>query len=377
MVLRIAHTAASLVNLSAGPSHTIPGLAAAQARLGAAVVLHSIDGASVHAATGLEDHRYPNDFAGWPILSVLAVSRRMRAALFADRPDIVHTHGLWRAPNTYRPPGVPLVIAPMGMLAPNALAFSAAKKRLSLLAGQGLALRAARLFHATSEAEYADIRRFGLPQPVALIPNGVDIPILTPRATPPVRRTLLSLGRLHPIKGLDTLMRAWSRVEAQLPEWDLRIVGPDEGGHRAELFDLRQRLGLQRVDIGDPVHGAARDALMSAADLFVLPSRSENFAMTVAESLAASVPVISSKGAPWQGLETHGCGWWVDHGEEALARTLLAAAALSIADRAAMGARGRAWMQRDFSWDRMATMALEAYAWLLGREDRPAFVAED
>lgn len=376
MSLRIAHTAANLVNLSAGPSHSIPGLAAAQARLGASVALHSVGGAPVHVAERLADHRHHNDLAKLPFFRHLSVSAEMRRAVAENRSEIVHTHGLWRAPNLYRPPGVPFVIAPMGMLAPSALAFSALQKRLFLVAGQGVTLRAANLFHATSELEYTDIRRFGLRQPVALIPNGVEIQPLSPRAPSP-RRTLLSLGRLHPIKGLDTLLHAWARVEAQLSEWDLRIVGPDEGGHRAELVELSQRLGLQRVTIGEPVHGAARDALMASADLFVLPSRSENFAMTVAESLAAAVPVISSKGAPWQGLSTHGCGWWIDHGEQSLAQTLLAAASLSVAERTAMGARGRAWMQQDFSWDRMAAMALEAYAWLLGRGSRPPFVAVD
>ena len=58
----------------------------------------------------------------------------------------------------------------------------------------------------------------------------------------------------------------------------------------------------------------ANPTAYAAADLFILPTLDDNFAMTVAEALAHGTPVISTKGAPWQDLETHGCGWWIDHG---------------------------------------------------------------
>ncbi|MDN2578976.1 glycosyltransferase [Aquibium sp. ELW1220] len=369
---------ASLDIQASGPAYSIPALARGQARLGALVELHALGGSPIHAMERLDDRRHRNDLAGWTGLSTLGISCGMRAALRTGRFDILHTHGLWRMPNVYAAPGARLVIAPRGMLAPPALAFSPLRKRLFLKIAQGTALRAAEMFHATSEGEYDDIRRFGLKQPVAVIPNGVAVP--PPEAVARVaegRKTLLSLGRIHPVKGLDSLLEAWAKVEPVAPDWDLRIVGPDEGGHAAELAALKRRLGLKRVRIEPPVHGPARDTLMAAADLFVLSSRSENFAMTVAESLAVGVPVISSKGAPWSGLEANRCGWWVGHGPDALAPALMLALSLPDVERRAMGARGRAWMERDFSWARMAAMSLEAYGWLLGQGDRPEFVRVD
>lgn len=376
--LKVAHTAASLGYETSGPAYSIPALAKGQARQRASVELHTIGGVPTHGTDGLLDIRHSADLAGWPGLSLLAISGSMRRALARGRFDIVHTHGLWRMPNVYTSPGARTVISPRGMLAPAALAFSARQKRIFLTLFQRGALNAAAMFHATAEGEYEDIRRFGLAQPVAIIPNGVDVPAREDvGAARAQRRLVLSLGRIHPVKGLPDLLRAWARIEPAHPDWDLRIVGPDERGHAAELAALAQSLELKRVRMDPPVVGRERDALMASADLFVLSSRSENFAMTVAESLAGGVPVISTKGAPWPGLSTERCGWWIDHGPDALARALEEAICLPDEERRAMGARGRSWMERDFSWDRMALLSLEAYAWLAGRGDRPNQVRVD
>ena len=135
-------------------------------------------------------------------------------------------------------------------------------------------------------------------------------------------RVVLSLGRIHPKKGLDRLVRAWAKVEAAHPDWRLRIVGPAELGHDAELRALAASLNLSRVSIEPAIYGEEKYTAFREADIFVLPTLNENFAMTVAESLAAGTPVISTKGAPWAGLEVERCGWWIDHGIEPLAAAL-------------------------------------------------------
>jgi glycosyltransferase involved in cell wall biosynthesis len=109
----------------------------------------------------------------------------------------------------------------------------------------------------------------------------------------------------------------------------------------------------------------------------VLATRHENFANTVAEALAASVPVISTKGAPWAGLESERCGWWIDHGHEPMAAALDKAIKLPAEVLTQMGARGRAWMARDFSWERIADDMLAVYAWVASGAERPASVRLD
>jgi glycosyltransferase involved in cell wall biosynthesis len=214
---------------------------------------------------------------------------------------------------------------------------------------------------------------------VAIVPNGIDLPDL---ATVPRQRgsdrIVLSLGRIHPKKGLDRLVRAWAKIEAEFPSWRLRLVGPAEAGHDKRLAALARSLRLQRVTIEGPIYDAERKlSAYRSADLFVLPTLNENFALTVAEALAAEVPAISTKGAPWAGLETERCGWWIDHGAEPLAAALRHAMTIGCEARQAMGARGRAWMARDFGWDRVAGDMLAVYRWLKSGGEPPRTVRVD
>ena len=375
--IRVAHSVSSLTNKSAGPSYSVPSLALMQAELGATVEIHSLDGAPEHKTAGLTDIRHSRDFSSLPVLENMGISGAMKRSLISTKCEVLHTHGLWMMPNIYRPRGVALVIAPRGMLTPIALSFSSRKKALFRFLFQDRALADASLFHATAESEYDDIRSFGLSQPVAVIPNGIDLPDAAACGPVGKGRSVLSLGRIHPKKGLKNLIQAWKAIEPNFPDWRLRIVGPDDVGHATELSRLVRELGLNKVSIEAPVFGAAKTEMMASADIFVLPTLSENFAMTVAESLAVGVPVISTKGAPWSGLETNGCGWWIDHGPEPMASALRCAMSQPSETLWAMGMKGREWMARDYSWERVAGMTLDAYRWVLKGGERPNFVRVD
>jgi glycosyltransferase involved in cell wall biosynthesis len=173
-------------------------------------------------------------------------------------------------------------------------------------------------------------------------------------------------------------VRAWALIEAEFPSWRLRLVGPAEASHDKQLAALARSLGLERFSIEGPIYDAARKlSAYRSADLFVLPTLNENFALTVAEALAAEVPVISTKGAPWAGVETERCGWWIDHGVEPLAAALRHAMTVGCEERQAMGARGRAWMARDFGWDRVAADMLAVYSWLKSGGEPPPAVRLD
>jgi glycosyltransferase involved in cell wall biosynthesis len=303
---------------------------------------------------------------------------RLRA--LANESTVLHGHGLWLMSNIYpgivaRRQKVPLIVAPRGMLGPGALGFSRFRKQLMWEAAQKAALRAASCMHATSEQEYLDIRSFGLRHPVAIIPNGIDVPVATALAGHRNgTRTVLYLGRIHPKKGLDRLIGAWRVVEGQGHGWRLRIIGPDEGGYLGSLKRQSAELGLRRVSFEAPLFGDAKQDAYRDADIFVLPTLDENFAMTVAEALAQGTPVICTKGAPWSGLEANGSGWWIDHGIEALAAALSKAMAIPHDSLEEMGRRGRDWMLRDFSWDGVAQKMATVYGWLLHSTARPDFV---
>ncbi len=294
--------------------------------------------------------------------------------------DLVHNHGLWLLPNidagwSAGKARKPLIVAPRGMLGAAALRFSYMKKRVFWHLAQRRMLEGAACLHATSEQEYEEIRTVGLKAPVAIVPNGVDLS--PPQASSPgsrPRRTVLYLGRLHPKKGLTVLVHAWARLEAAHADWDLRIVGPSEKGYLEELRALALRLRVQRVSFDGPRFGAEKTEAYRNADLYVLPTLNENFAMTVAEALAAEVPVIASKGAPWARLETERCGWWVDHGLETLTKVMDGAMRLPAAELMAMGERGRRWMAREFSWDPIGEQMLRVYEWLVRGAEAPSCI---
>ena len=381
------HVIAGLDPAHGGPSYTVPRLCAALGDAGAEVELLSVAlrdmTSSDTSLKAYRDRRFCWDYTRVPVLGQLRYSSGLAHALrqAVSGADLVHNHGLWLIPNVQAGRIVakakkPFVVAPRGMLGPAALEFSRSKKRLFWHLLQGAVVRSAACIHATSEQEYQEVRAFGLKNPVAIIPNGIDLP---PPPSGPIandhsERTVLSLGRIHPKKGLDRLVRAWAHLERKYPDWRLRIIGPGEVGYDKELRTLAATLNLHRVSIEGPVYGDAKLAVMRAADIFVVPSLNENFAITVAEALAVGTPVIATKGTPWPALETQGCGWWIDHGVEPLVAALAKAMTMQREALQAMGAKGRAWMARDFSWDRVARDMIDVYRWLALRGEPPGTV---
>lgn len=376
--IQVLHTVSSLEHRASGITYCVEALVQEQSRQGLDVEVFSLGKPYEKTICGANFRAFRPDLATIPMLRNFRYSRAMTTAVARAGAEIIHTHGLWMYPNIVRTRDAKFVITPHGMLTPEALKFSPFKKAVANAMFQTRAISAAAMLHATAKSEYDYIRQLGLRQPVAIIPSGIDIPDLIPRSrtTEPKKKEVLSLGRIHPVKGLDVLIKAWAGLADDAHDWRLRIIGPDENGHAKELERLIQQLNLKSVYIEPPVFGQEKTELMSQAQLFVLPSRSENFAMTVGESLAVGVPVIATKGAPWAGLEAHACGWWVDHGHTALATALRTALLLPDAERRAMGARGRAWMARDFGWGSVAERMTQAYQWCLGQGDRPDFVVK-
>jgi glycosyltransferase involved in cell wall biosynthesis len=325
------------------------------------------------------------NFRGFPFPARLGISPHMKHWLGRNARSgefsIIHNHSLWMMPNVYscnaaKKAGIPLVVSPRGTLSHTAMNLGSPVKKLFWPVVQRPALQATTCFHATSESEFEDIRRLGFRQPVAIIPNGVDVPSIIERA-PSSKRTLLYLGRIHPVKGIDNLLRAWKVVAPQYLHWNLRIVGPDDRGHLQKMRDLARNLKLDRVTFDGELLGDRKLEAYSHADLYVLPTHSENFGMTVAEALAAGTPVVVSKGAPWEGLEKAGAGWWIENGLNPLVACLEAALASPCEALHAMGERGRDWMRQDFSWPEIAIKTSETYRWILHGGNKPDWVIED
>lgn len=386
--IKVIHTIASLDNGASGPSYTVPMLVRALAVQGHEAEIITLGKGSEEFDRNVRVIRCPPNQSHLKSFARLGLSSAMRELLLASSAEVFHTHGVWMMPNVYpgeaaRRAGRPFVLAPRGMLGTDALKFSRTAKRVFWALWQKQAVDAVSCFHATAHSEYEDIRAFGLRHPVAVIPNGIDLPGLEDLATsenrqPSAAPYILSLGRIHPKKALDRLIAAFALVAHEFPLWRLRLVGPDEGGYAVRLARQVATSGLDgRVTIEAPLFGADKTKLVREAELFALSTLHENFGMTVAESLVVETPVISTKGAPWAGLAAQQCGWWIDHGPEAMAAALREAMSLSPDERAAMGARGRAWMARDFGWDGIAAQMIDVYRWLLNGGVPPSTVRMD
>jgi len=366
-----------VANQSSGTSYGVTRLSEALHNAGADIELHVLEPAPER---GLDVSLCHYPARGFPGAWRLGWSPTMRRGIAAavETADLVHNHSMWMMPNLYshhaaRRAGRPLVFSTHGTLSEWAMSRARLRKQLVWWAGQKAALEGAACLHATSESERDEMRKSGLKQAIAMLPNGVDIPenIATKEGTPP---RLLFLSRIHPGKGVSWLLRAWKKLENRHPEWELVIAGPLSSSYADEMLAMAHDLGLQQIEFVGEVQGREKTDLIAGADVFVLPTHSENFGIVVAEALAHGTPVVVTKGAPWSGVAQHGCGWWIEKGAEALERTLDQAMCGSREELAAMGLRGRAWMEREFNWRLIGRQMLETYRWVLGRADQPAWV---
>ena len=365
--MKLVHVIPHMNEEAAGPTQSVLRLCEALAASGQAVAMHTMAAGRKPIGLDLIVHKQ------WPLLGQFGFSLELVRSLYHATADanILHNHSLWSFPNmaaglVTRPNRALLVTSPRGTLASAARARSSIKKMIfSPL--QRPAITRAVCLHATSLMEYQDIRKLGLRQPVAVIPNGIDIPVLSVLAYPSMpnkSRRLLFLGRLHPIKGIELLLNAWSTLQEKYPEWELVIAGKGENSYVQSLHAMSKRLELARVSFPGPVYGDAKRLLFCSSELFVLPTATENFGMAIAEAQAHALPVITTHGAPWAGLLEKRSGWWIERTQRNIDDTLSIAMRMAPADLQGMGGRGREWMISDFDWNSIARQMISVYQWL-------------
>ena len=295
--------------------------------------------------------------------------------------DVVHTHAPFNYPNfaaaraafTH---GKPLVYQQNGILDPDRLRFRSLNKRLYLEAVERPIMKRAAALIAGTDAERESYRKLGIGTPCHLIANGVHVSRYrtTPRRTDypgwrasPEEDVILFLGRLHPIKGVEKLLRAFVMIQARYPRARLVIAGPDEFGIEAGFRAEVQSSGLgDRVLFPGMVEGEEKLDLLARADLFCLPSEAEGFSLTILEALASGTPVLLSPGCHFPEVEKTGAGRITNPDPEAFSRAM----AFMLDDREnlrRMGAEGRALVTRDYSWECITSRLLELYGSVTNR----------
>jgi len=285
--------------------------------------------------------------------------------------DVVHIHGLWtpfewRAYREGKARGARLVISPHGSLEPWALRHKRVKKLAAWMLYQKGILQQADLLVASTDFERDNFRDLGLTAPIAVIPVGVDTsdhpadlvePDLSDR-----EKIVRFLARLSPKKGVPDLLQAWSMIDRHGHE--LHIHGYGSDSYRAYLEKRIAALKIgAHVKLRGPLYGEEKWRKLQKSSIYVLPSYSENFGITIAEALLSGLPVITSKATPWGELASRGLGWIIDNNPVQLRDAL--DLAVSTAPGHLRTIRNEAWAYgQNYLWPPIVDRYVEAYKWV-------------
>jgi len=309
--------------------------------------------------------------------------------------DLMHSQGLWMYTSIACGKWAKLtkkkyIITPQGMLESWALKNSRLKKKIAGWLYENYNLRNAICLHAVSKEEVKSFRSYGLKNPICIIPNGVDMPddIIPTNKPPwehiiePEKKVLLYLGRLHPKKNLDNLLRAWYITKRggskKINDWMLIIVGWDQLGYEAYLKKIAKELGIaDMVYFLGPQFGDAKTLCFQYADAFILPSYSEGMPMAVLEAWSYALPLLMTPECNIPlGFEKNSA---IKIKTDAIdiARGLNELFSMSDEERRNIGINGKKLVKENFSWSKISQQMREVYEWILGESSKPECVITD
>lgn len=373
--IRVLHIVATLDARSGGPAYSVPNLVNAlrQAGLAADIFTACSDGCEVAPVAGVRIvEQSVNGIFG--LRSWYAAVQKLAVDY-----HFLHLHGCWDiklllAAKAAIRCGKPYAVSPRGMLEPWSLAQGKLKKQLAWQIYQRWVLNNAAFVHATAQMEAENLRKLpGMTTPVEVVANGVTLPeyidknnaknnIIQKYPQLAGRRVVLFLSRLHYKKGIERLLSFWQSNAGLANDWVLVIAGEGQANYVANLQQAASGdIDAGRVIFTGVVYGQIKNDLLAAAELFVLPTASENFGIAIAEALAAGTVVITTTGTPWQEIAEKKCGWWVDMKTQDFEDVLKMVFAVSPQFLADMGQRGRELIKGQYTWTILGGKMLSVY----------------
>ncbi len=284
------------------------------------------------------------------------------------KPDVVHVNCCWTpmcafAQRWAQELGYRVVLTPHGMLEPWIVQRNYWTKKLpALMLYQRRAVQRAECLHATAESERANLLKLGYNSNIEIVPNGVDVESIVMKSSWERSRKILFLSRIHVKKGIEFLIEAAAELKAQLEGYEFIIAGEGEQNYVEQLKSRAERLGVSDLfNFCGGVYGEKKWELFREADIFILPTYSENFGIVVAEALASGTPVLTTTGTPWAELNTHECGWCVEPTQASITTALRQAIATTPITLAEMGSRGRKLIESNYSTKYIAQAMARVY----------------
>ena len=298
--------------------------------------------------------------------------------------DIIHQHGIWKPISLYskrirKKSKIKSVIQPHGYLEPFRLNISKYKKLLVYNLFERSNLNQTNALIACAYDEAYKLKKLFPKKDIAVVPNGISLDFFNAKNDKPIikeKMRMLFLSQIIPIKGLERFLRIIYEIGIKkFKDWEFLIAGYEDKDHTVFLKKLVLELNLREfVKFVGPKLGNEKLRIFDSTDLFVLPTYNENYGIVVAEALARGIPVLTTKGTPWEELNTYNCGFWVDNDDNGIKNALYAILSMPLKNLKAMGKRGKKLIQKKYLWSETTKKTIHLYEWLVSGGEKPDFI---
>lgn len=300
--------------------------------------------------------------------------------------DLVNTNAIFSLTNfpaywACKQQQIPYIIIPRGMLEPWALSYKALKKRIYYTLLEKPALQNARAIQMLASSEAEQIKALKLKTPITIAPNGIHRQDFEKLPNPEFfyqkfsetrnKTLILFLGRIDPKKGLDLLATAFGKIHTQFPQTHLIVAGPDNIGFLPTAKDYFASTGcLNAVTFTGILTGSLKYAALAAANIYVAPSYSEGFSMSVLEGMASSLPCVITTGCNFPEAGKADAAYVVDIDADAIANALNHCLQ-SPQQAKEMGNRARKLIFEQYTWDSIAKKLIQVYTTIIQNQPIP------
>jgi len=305
-----------------------------------------------------------------------------------DDLKIIHQHGTFMPLSIlsiFLNKGTKFIVNPHGLLEPEKFKRSPIKKRIALKLYEKANIKRSHCIVACSGKEALSLKKMFPKKPISIIPNGVheeminekinDIEIFNYKkkySIPIDKKVLLFLSRIHPWKGLILLINTIVKIQNEFRKnnWIFLIVGSNEQNH---LNDINSIINKNKINdivyVIGPQYARNKIITYELSNCYILPSKGENFGITVIEALSRSKPVITTTKTPWSDLIKFNCGWWIERNSFEFERILLELLVSNNDQLKKMGENGKKLVLKKYTWSKVTLQFEKLYSWVCNNND--------